>query len=155
MAQGSKPLAAVVENGKQIATLAPAICWPVAAADYGSFRQAAEIPLLQQSTLSRCIRQLEHSIGVVIFGRSSGGVTPTPAGRSVLRMARTILEEFETLIATARSTRNGETGRLPIGFCTSLSAGNLRASLLDFRQRFPQIELATVERGRTRLVSAC
>ncbi len=69
-------------------------------------------------------------------------------------MARTILEEFETLIATARSTRNGETGRLSIGFCTSLSAGNLRASLLDFRQRFPQIELATVERRRTRLATA-
>jgi DNA-binding transcriptional LysR family regulator len=69
-------------------------------------------------------------------------------------MARTILEEFETLIATARSTRNGETGRLAIGFCTSLSTGNLRASLLDFRQRFPQIELATVERRRTRLATA-
>jgi DNA-binding transcriptional LysR family regulator len=53
-------------------------------------------------------------------------------------MARIILEEFETLIATARSTRDGETGRLAVGFCTSLSTGNLRASLLDFRQRFPQ-----------------
>ncbi len=126
----------------------------VAAVEYGSFRQAAEILGVRQSTLSRSIRQLEHSIGIVIFDRSSGGVKPTPAGRSVLRMARTILEEFETLLATARSTRNGETGRLAIGFCTSLSAGNLRASLLDFRQRFPQIELATVERRRTRLATA-
>jgi len=126
----------------------------VAAVEYGSFRQAAEILGVRQSTLSRSIGQLEHLIGVVIFDRSSGGVKPTLAGRSVLRMARTILEEFETLIATARSTRNGETGRLAIGFCTSLSTGNLRASLLDFRQRFPQIELATVERRRTRLATA-
>jgi DNA-binding transcriptional LysR family regulator len=125
----------------------------VIAVEYRSFRQAAEILGVRQSTLSRSIRQLEHLIGVVIFDRSSGGVKPTSAGRSVLRMARTILEEFETLIATARSVRNGETGRLAIGFCTSLSAGNLRASLLDFRQRFPQIELATVERRRTRLAT--
>lgn len=69
-------------------------------------------------------------------------------------MARTILEEFETLIAAAKSTRNGETGRLAIGFSTSLSTGNLRASLLDFRQRFPQIALATIERRRTRLATA-
>lgn len=69
-------------------------------------------------------------------------------------MARTILEEFDTLIATARSMRNGDSGRLAIGFCTSLSAGNLRASLLDFRQRFPHIELATVERRRARLATA-
>lgn len=125
-----------------------------AAAEYGSFRQAAEILGVRQSTLSRSIRQLEHMIGVVIFDRSSAGVKPTLAGRRVLRMARTIIEEFETLMAAARSTRNGETGRLAIGFCTSLSAGNLRASLLDFRQRFAQIELATVERRRSRLVTA-
>lgn len=130
------------------------IRFAVAAADYGSFRQAAEILEVRQSTLSRSIRQFEQLIGVVIFGRSSGGVEPTPAGRNVLRMARTILEEFDTLIATASSTRNGDTGRLAIGFCTSLTAGNLRASLLDFRQRFPNIELATVERSRTRLATA-
>ena len=126
----------------------------VAAVEYGSFRQAAEILGVRQSTLSRSIRQLEHLIGVVIFDRSSNGVKPTVAGRSVLRMAKTISEEFETLIATAKSTRNGEAGRLAVGFCTSLTAGNLRASLLDFRQRFPKIELATVERRRTRLASA-
>ena len=85
----------------------------VIAVEYGSFRQTAEILGVRQSTLSRSIRQLEHLIGVVIFDRSSGGVKPTSAGRSVLRMARTILEEFETLIATARSVRNGQhVGRL-------------------------------------------
>jgi DNA-binding transcriptional LysR family regulator len=124
------------------------------AAEYGSFRQAAEILGVCQPTLSRTIKQLEHLIGVVIFERSSGGVEPTPAGRNVLRMTRTIIEEFDALIAAARSTQSGEAGRLAIGFCTSLTTGNLRASLLDFRQRFPQIELATVERRRTRLAAA-
>jgi DNA-binding transcriptional LysR family regulator len=125
----------------------------VAAADHGSFRQAADVLSVRQSTLSRSVSQLEHLVGVAVFKRSSGGAEPTPAGRAVLRMARTILEEFEVLVATARSIRNGETGRLAIGFCTSLTAGNLRASLLEFRQRFPQIELATVERRRARLAT--
>lgn len=126
----------------------------VAAADHGSFRQAAEAVSIRQSTLSRSIRQLEHSIGIVLFERSSGGVKPTPEGRSVIRIARIILEEFETLVTTAKSARSGEQGRLAIGFCTSLSAGNLRASLLEFKQRFPQIEVVTVERSQTRLVTA-
>nr|WP_249810057.1 LysR substrate-binding domain-containing protein [Bradyrhizobium sp. 139] len=69
-------------------------------------------------------------------------------------MARTILEEFDALIATARSVHNSETGRLSVGFCTSVSAGNLQASLLEFKERFPQIALATVERARTRLAAA-
>jgi DNA-binding transcriptional LysR family regulator len=125
----------------------------VAADECGSLRRAAEKLEVRQSSLSRSIRQLEHLIGIAVFERSSGGVKPTAVGRNVLRMARTILEEFDTLVATARLTRNGEAGRLAIGFCTSL-AGNLRASLLDFRQRFPNIELATVERRRTRLAAA-
>lgn len=126
----------------------------VAAAECGSFRQAAELLRLQQSTLSRSIRQIEHGLGITIFERSSGGVKPTRAGRSVLRLARAILEEFDALVATAKSLQRSETGRLAIGFCTSLSAGNLKATLLDLKQRFPQIDLATVERSRTRLATA-
>lgn len=126
----------------------------VTAGDCGSLRKAAELLRLQQSTLSRSIRQVEDDLGVTIFERSSGGVNPTPAGRAVLRLARTILEEFDALIATAKSVQNSEAGRLAVGFCTSLSAGNLQASLLDFKRRLPHVELATVERSRTRLAMA-
>ncbi len=93
-------------------------------------------------------------MGIAIFERYSGGVRPTQAGRDVLRLARAILEEFDALIATARSVHNNETGRLTVGFCTSLSAGDLQTSLLAFEERFPQIELVTVERSRTRLAAA-
>ncbi|WP_312015637.1 LysR family transcriptional regulator [Bradyrhizobium liaoningense] len=126
----------------------------IAAADYGSFRQAAEVLSIKQSTLSRSIQLLEHRFGAAIFERSSGGVRATPTGRQFLRMARSILEQLDTLASMTRATGRGEAGRLAIGFCTSLTTGNLRASLLDFRQRFPQIELATVERRRTRLATA-
>ncbi|MCK1546513.1 LysR family transcriptional regulator [Bradyrhizobium sp. 179] len=126
----------------------------VAAADCGSFRGAAELLRLQQSSLSRRIDEIEHHLGIAIFDRYSGGVRPAQAGRNVLRLARVILEEFDALIATARSVHYSEAGRLAVGFCTSLSAGDLQASLLDFKRQFPQIELATVERSRTRLAAA-
>ena len=54
--------------------------YAVAARDQGSLRRAAESLSVQQSTLSRCIRQLEHSIGMTIFKRLSGGVRATDAG---------------------------------------------------------------------------
>ncbi|ODM74984.1 LysR family transcriptional regulator [Bradyrhizobium elkanii] len=126
----------------------------VAAADCGSFRQAAELLSSQQSSLSRRIGEIEHHLGIAIFERYSGGVRPTQAGRTILRLARTIVEEFDALIATANSVQNGESGRLSVGFCTSLSAGNLQTSLLEFKQQYPQIELATIERSRTRLAAA-
>jgi DNA-binding transcriptional LysR family regulator len=124
------------------------------AADHGSFRRAADAVLLRQSTLSRCIRQLEESIGMTVFDRSSGGVQTTPAGQEFLRVARSILEQVDALLATAHSTGRGEAGRLAIGFYTSLSAGSFRASLMDFRQRFPDVEIEMVEKSRPRLVTA-
>ena len=87
-----------------------------------------------------------------IFNRSSGGVTATPSGRSFLRQARSILEQIDSLITTAHWTSRREGGRLLIGFHTSLSAGNLRATLLDFRQRIPCIGLELIEMSRTRLL---
>ncbi len=109
---------------------------------------------MRQSTLSRGIRQLEHLIGISIFDRSSGGVTATPSGRAFLHHARSILEQIESLITATDRTSRGEAGRLSIGFHTSLSAGNLRAMLLEFRQRVPSVELRLVEMSRTRLMTA-
>ncbi|HVP99037.1 MAG TPA: LysR family transcriptional regulator [Roseiarcus sp.] len=128
--------------------------YALAAADYGSFRRAAEALLLRQSTLSRCVRQLEESIGMAVFERSSGGVRATQAGRQFLRSARSILEQVEALAARTQSTGRGEAGRLTVGFYTSLAAGNLRATLIDVSQRFPQLELEMFESSRSRLVTA-
>ena len=80
--------------------------YAVISAEYGSFRRAAEV-LLRQSTLSRWIRQLEESIGVTVFERSSGGVCTTTAGRNFLRTARSILEQMDALVRAPRRPRRG------------------------------------------------
>src|SRR5579863_10015971 len=128
--------------------------YAVAAADHGSFRRAAEALLLRQSTLSRCIRQLEERINMIVFERSSGGVRATSAGREFLRTARSILEQMDMLLTGAHNAGCGEAGRLTIGFYTSLSAGNLRATLLEYTGRLPQIKIGLVERSMTRLTTS-
>jgi DNA-binding transcriptional LysR family regulator len=127
--------------------------YAVAAADHGSFRQAAEAMLLRQSTLSRCVRQLEERLDMIVFERSSGGVRPTSAGRDFLRTARSILEQIDTLVTGAHNAGRGEAGRLTFGFYTSLSAGSLRVTLLEYRERFPAIEVSLIERSRSRLAT--
>jgi len=77
-----------------------------------------------------------------------------PDRSNVLRIARLVLEQVDALVETGRHSGRGEAGRLSIGFCTSMSAGNLRATLLDFKNRSPYVELATVERSRIRLMTA-
>ena len=119
--------------------------YAVIAADYGSIRQAAEALLIKQSTISRSIRQLEDTLGVAVFARTSGGVQATDAGRQFLRMARSVLDQMDMIIAVSQANGRGESGRLTVGFCTSLTTGNLRATLLEFRTRFPHVQLGTIE----------
>jgi DNA-binding transcriptional LysR family regulator len=54
--------------------------YAVAAAHHRSFRRAADALGVKQSTLSRCIRQMEDRLGIAVFERSSGGVRLTAAG---------------------------------------------------------------------------
>jgi DNA-binding transcriptional LysR family regulator len=126
----------------------------VAACDYGSFRRAAEALSIKHNVLSRSISQLEYLIGASVFERSSAGIKPTLAGRAVIRIARLILEQVDMLVVTGRSGGRGDTGHLVIGFYTSMSAGNLRATLAEFKKLLPQLELATMERSRSRLMTA-
>ncbi|WP_082646500.1 LysR family transcriptional regulator [Bradyrhizobium valentinum] len=71
--------------------------YAVAAADLGSFRQAAEVSLIKRSTLSRSVQQLEHTVGVRLFERSGNGVRATPAGRAFLKASRSILKQMDVL----------------------------------------------------------
>lgn len=123
----------------------------VAAADHGSFRRAAEVLNIEQSTLSRSILQLEHATSTTIFNRSPGGVVVSTLGSDFIRMARVVLEQIDEFGSSALSTLRK--GILSVGFCTSLSAGGLRSNLLDFHRRFPQFRLSMLERRRSRLTT--
>ncbi len=126
----------------------------VVACEYGSFRRAAEVLSIKHTVVSRSVGQLEYLVGTPLFERSSGGITPTIAGRAVLQIARLVLEQVEMLVDTGRCSGRGEAGHLVMGFCTSMSTGNLRATLAEFKKRLPHVELATVERSRPRLMTA-
>jgi DNA-binding transcriptional LysR family regulator len=123
----------------------------IAAADHGSFRQAAAALNLKQSTLSRRIRHLEEQLGVELFERSSGGVCLTAAGGDVVRAARWLLEQMDRLVSTARSAGRGEAGDITIGIGTSLSASKLRAVLAGYIEASRHIEINVIEGSRARL----
>ena len=123
--------------------------YAVAAGDYGSFRQAAAVLNIKQSTLSRSIFQLEHAVSLRLFERAPSGIVVTRAGSDFIRMARTILEEIDDFDHSIAIPARNEI--LRTGFCTSLSAGSLRATLLDFSRQFPNIQVVMFERRRSRL----
>ena len=66
----------------------------------GSISKAAENLYMGQPALSRTIKELENSLGITIFKRTSTGVVPTKKGSEFLVYAKNILSqlsEMETL----------------------------------------------------------
>ena len=75
----------------------------------GSITQAAENLYMGQPNLSKAIKELEGTLGVVIFKRTSKGVLPTEQGKEFLRYAKSILDQVERMEDLYRS---GGEGRL-------------------------------------------
>jgi DNA-binding transcriptional LysR family regulator len=125
----------------------------LAAAEAGSFSRAAIRIGIKQSTLSRQILFLEHRLGMKVFERVTRGAVLTHNGQIYLRTAKRIVQEFEELNDWVRSIQQGEAGRLSIGFYTSFSAGNLRATLTEYGDRFPDVKIQSFERDRDALLS--
>ena len=62
--------------------------YAVEIANTKSISRAAENLYMGQPNLSRAIRELEESLGITIFMRSSRGVVPTEQGREFLNYAQ-------------------------------------------------------------------
>ena len=127
--------------------------WAIVAAQHRGLRQAAEALDIRQSTLSRGLRDLEFHLGATLFERTNGGTRPTVAGQEFLDAARRIVGETEAITARLRTRSRGESGRLTIGVHASLSAGNLRATLVEHRRRFPDVETQLIDGSCDHLIA--
>lgn len=125
----------------------------IAAADHGSFYRAARALDVEQSTLSRNILKLERAIGGKIFERSRAGVTMTIAGRSFIHSARPMIANADKIAALMRAAGQGRAGGLMIGHNSSVSAGNLRATILGWRDSHPDVDLDGMEADRSALLA--
>lgn len=69
--------------------------YAVETANIGSINKAAEILLIAQPNLSRCIKELESDLGITIFVRSSKGMLLTPEGEEFISYAKNILKQID------------------------------------------------------------
>ena len=63
----------------------------------GSITQAADNLYMAQPNLSKAIKELEDSVGITIFKRTSKGVIPTQKGAEFLVYAKNILAQIEKM----------------------------------------------------------
>ncbi|MEU4470452.1 LysR family transcriptional regulator [Micromonospora sp. NPDC023888] len=113
----------------------------VAIDEAGNLGRAAQGLYVSQPALSYALRKLEAEIGVQLFDRHAGGVTPTAAGRDVITEARRTLRQVDRITAVAQRHRRGQTGVLRVGFEAS-GAGELTTrSRAEFARRYPGVRV--------------
>lgn len=69
--------------------------YAVEVAKYGSINKASKMLMIAQPNLSRSIKELEADLGIIIFDRSTKGMTLTPEGEEFIGYAVSILSQIQ------------------------------------------------------------
>jgi DNA-binding transcriptional LysR family regulator len=117
-------------------------------AEEGSFLRASRRVGIHHSALSRRIRDLEHSLGTVLFERHAGGVRPTPAGMRLLHNLRRVLADLDGTLAFAETTGGAQAGGLYIDFDASEHAIEFLHAVAEFVRSRPDVALSFMEAKR-------
>ncbi|WP_110948745.1 LysR family transcriptional regulator [Pseudomonas bohemica] len=105
------------------------------------FGRAAQRLAIVQPALSMQIKALEDWLGVRLFDRNRHSVTLTEVGRLFLDQARATLHQAQRSADVARSLGRGETGRIRLGFVSSVLPELLPTLIRQAHQLYPGIEL--------------
>lgn len=112
------------------------------------FGRAAAACFVSQPALSTAVRKLEDELGVVLFERGSGEVTPTFVGQAVIDAALRALEAADVVRQVAEAGRDPLAAPLRIGLIHTVVPYLLPAWMPAIAARAPQLPLL-LEEGMT------
>ncbi|MDF0601636.1 LysR family transcriptional regulator [Psychromarinibacter sp. C21-152] len=126
----------------------------VAAAEHGSLRKAGMALGIQESTISRAIRDLEDQLGASLFQRHIGGVRLTIAGERFLHRTRTALQQISAGVRDVGAIGRCEDGRVRVGILSSIASGFLSDLLREYNKDHAGIRIDLVDGHPTDHVTA-
>jgi DNA-binding transcriptional LysR family regulator len=114
--------------------------------DAGSITAGAERSALALGAASTRIRGMEETLGARLLTRSRQGVTPTEAGRTLLRHARAILAQSARLREDLGAYAGGLSGEVRLLANTNALAEFLPEALSSFLAAHPHVSVDLEER---------
>src|SRR6478609_59179 len=124
----------------------------VAAAEELHFGRAAQRLDMLPSALGRFIRLLEEDLGTRLMTRTTRSVALTDDGAVLVKEARALLAQADTLAAKFRMRGRNQAATIRVGAIDSAAAGLLPMLLQDFRKRRPDVTVQLVEDKTIRLL---
>jgi DNA-binding transcriptional LysR family regulator len=112
----------------------------------GSITHGAERAHLALAAASTRIRNMEEALGAPLLLRRRQGVAPTPAGRTLLQHARTILRQAERLREDLGAYAGGLAGQVKVLSNTNALTEFLPETLSSFLASHPHVSVDLEER---------
>src|SRR5499433_2817427 len=112
----------------------------------GSITHGAERAHLALAAASTRIRNMEEALGAPLLVRRRQGVSPTPAGRTLLQHARAILRQAERLREDLSACAGGLAGEVKVLSNTNALTEFLPESLSSFLAAHPHVSVDLQER---------
>ena len=117
----------------------------LAVAEELHFARAAEKLHIEQSPLSRAIKELEEELGVVLLARTTRSTRLTRAGKLFLEHAHRVLAALDQARDGVKSAVNGFHGQLRVALSAGITPSRLPALLALCRQEEPEVEIRFFE----------
>ena len=117
----------------------------LAVAEELHFARAAEKLHIEQSPLSRTVKELEEELGVQLFIRTSRSTRLTLAGRLFLKNVPRVFTALEQARESVKSAANGFHGQLRIALSDGITPSRLPALLARCREEDPEMEIRLFE----------
>src|SRR5580698_1858322 len=112
----------------------------------GSITAGAARAHLALAAASTRIRNMEEALGAPLLVRRRQGITPTPAGRTLLQHARAILRQAERLREDLGAYAGGLAGQVKVLSNTNALTEFLPEALSSFLAAHPQVSVDLEER---------
>jgi len=109
------------------------------------FTRAAERLHIEQSPLSRTIKELEDDLGALLFDRDRRGTKLTQAGEAFLKDVRCLFIKLDRAKENVRAISSGCRGSLRIAVSDSVVGPKLSAFLAQCREDVPEVEIRVTE----------
>jgi len=111
-------------------------------AEAGSFTRAAAQLEMPRSSLSKALRELENHLGVRLLQRTTRSVSLTIEGAEYYRRISDIVAQLDEADLALRGMGAMARGRIRVDMHCSLAEFVLIPRMDDFRQRYPDIQIA-------------
>jgi DNA-binding transcriptional LysR family regulator len=111
----------------------------IAVSQSGSMAKAAALLSLSQPAVSKAMAELEGTLGVPLFDRTSQGVMPTAYGRALLKWSAAVFDDVRQGVNEIKFLSDPGTGELRIGASEPMLVGILPAILDRLARRYPRM----------------